>query len=154
MITAKKNTKEDIGTPTRKWLSPSFAISSLAHLCWYPCGIQVGRIFLKSVKNVIFTLKYTSFSAYQINVRHTLLTKLIGTKTEEDESHDSVNRWVLVSSLSMLAFSLLEMVAYYLYNLKVSVVTYSLQYDVKIVYSFFSTILGLVLWKRQRYKKN
>ena len=74
-----------------------------------------------------------------------MLTKLIGTKTEEDESHDSVNRWVLVSSLSMLAFSLLEMVAYYLYNLKVSVVTYSLQYDVKIVYSFFSTILGLVL---------
>ena len=73
-----------------------------------------------------------------------MLAKLIGTKTEEDESHDSVNRWVLVSSVSMLAFSLLEMVAYYLYNLKVGVVTYSLQY-VKIVYSFFSTILGLVL---------
>ena len=74
---------------------------------------------------IVLTLKYTSFSAYQINVRHTLLAKLIGTKTEEDESHDSVNRWVLVSSVSMLAFSLLEMVAYYLYNLKVGVVTYS-----------------------------
>ena len=48
---------------------------------------------------------------------------MIGTKTEEDESHDSVNRWVLVSSVSMLAFSLLEMVAYYLYNLKVGVVS-------------------------------
>ena len=52
-----------------------------------------------------------------------MLTKLIGTKTEEDESHDSVNRWVLVSSVSMLAFSLLEMVAYFLYNLKVGLVS-------------------------------
>ena len=73
-----------------------------------------------------------------------MLTKLIGTKTEEDESHDSVNRWALVSSVSMLAFSLLEMVAYSLYNLKVGVVSYRLQY-VNIVHSFISTILGLVL---------
>ena len=59
-------------------------------------------------------------SVHNVNTRHQFLTKLIGTKPEEDRSVAAVNQLVTAVIVTTVAVSLLEAGFYFLYNRIVS----------------------------------
>ena len=63
---------------------------------------------------------YTCVLVLQINERHEFLTKLIGSKEEEDRSYRNADKVMKATSTCMIVFSLLEVVIYYVYNYQVS----------------------------------
>jgi len=56
------------------------------------------------------------YSGKKISIRHNLLSRTIGTKSEEDQSYQTVHTLQLVVTLCLVFFSLLEMVFYLTYN--------------------------------------
>ena len=56
----------------------------------------------------------------QINERHEFLTKLIGSKEEEDRSYRNADAVMKATTTCMIVFSFLEVVIYYVYNYQVS----------------------------------
>ena len=61
------------------------------------------------------------YIAHNINKRHQFLTRLVGTKPEENKSLEAVNYLVSVVTATIGAASLLEVVFYFIYNRFVSV---------------------------------
>ena len=51
--------------------------------------------------------------------RHQFLMETIGTRPEEDNSYNSVITLIVTFTVSIVLCSLLEMVGYFLYNMKV-----------------------------------
>ena len=60
------------------------------------------------------------YSASNINRRHEFLTRLIGTKPEEDISFEAVNYLVTLATVSTSVAFLLEVLFYFIYNRRVS----------------------------------
>ena len=58
-------------------------------------------------------------SGFNIIERHQFLLETIGTRPEEDDSYNNIIILVVVLLLGVVLCSLLEMVFYYLYSLKV-----------------------------------
>ena len=52
----------------------------------------------------------------KVSSRHNLLSRTIGTKSEEEESYQTVNTLKLAITLCLVFFSLLEMIFYFSYN--------------------------------------
>ena len=61
-----------------------------------------------------------SHLASNINRRHEFLTRLIGTKPEEDRSFEAVNYLVTLATVSTSVALLLEVIFYFIYNRRVS----------------------------------
>ena len=59
---------------------------------------------------IIYTL------GHNIRVRHSFLARLVGTKPQEDLSLENVNSLLLVLTLSMLIFCVLEAGVFFIYN--------------------------------------
>merc|ERR1712046_113551 len=76
------------------------------------------------------------FTDYKINLRHTLLTRCIGAKKEEEDSLSNCNTLMITVTVCMIVFSILEVAMYLLYNRKyhpwVKIITGEVvNYDVK-----------------------
>ena len=56
----------------------------------------------------------------KIITRHHFLMRTIGTRPEEDDSHKTVIILMVTWIVGVVMFSVLEMVFYFLYNMKVS----------------------------------
>ena len=59
---------------------------------------------------IIYTL------GHNIRARHSFLARLVGTKPQEDLSLENVNSLLLVLTLSMLIFCVLEAGVFFIYN--------------------------------------
>ena len=59
-------------------------------------------------------------SVYNINTRHAFLTRLIGTKSEEDTSLEAVNHLATVVTVTAVVAWGLELAFYFIYNRFVS----------------------------------
>ena len=59
------------------------------------------------------------FADYKIKARHELLARTIGTKQEEEASLSASNTLVTAATLCLTVCSVLEIIFYRLYNLKV-----------------------------------
>ena len=68
------------------------------------------------MQNFILTYIITGFNIIK---RHQFLLETIGTRPEEDDSYNKIIILVLVLLLGVVICSLLEMVFYFLYSLKV-----------------------------------
>ena len=60
-----------------------------------------------------------SMSAYQVNKRHAFLQRLIHVKEEEVTSYGNMNTCVTNFTICVGIFSLMEVIAYFLYLYKV-----------------------------------
>ena len=60
-----------------------------------------------------------SLSAYQVNKRHEFLEQLIGVKEEEVISYEHMHSCFVVVTSCVCSFSVLEVLAYFLYLFKV-----------------------------------
>ena len=60
-----------------------------------------------------------SFSAYQVNKRHEFLEQLIGVKEEEVTSYEHMHSCLVAVTACICSFSVLEVLAYFLYLFKV-----------------------------------
>ena len=60
-----------------------------------------------------------SMSAYQVNKRHAFLQRLIHVKEEEVTSYENMNTCVTNFTICVGIFSLMEVIAYFLYLYKV-----------------------------------
>ena len=77
---------------------------------------------LKLVKRSICNIKLTHthiVSAYQVNKRHVFLEQLIGVKEEEVTSYEHMHSCLVVVTACICSFSVLEVLAYFLYLFKV-----------------------------------
>ena len=61
-------------------------------------------------------------SVYNINARHAFLTRLIGTKPEEDTSLEAVNHLATVVTVTTIVAWGLEVAFYFIYNRFVSTI--------------------------------
>jgi len=60
-----------------------------------------------------------TISGYQIRSRHAFLKMLTGTKKEEDQSFDNINKLLIASAILMVLSCIMEVLMYFLYNKKV-----------------------------------
>ena len=65
----------------------------------------------------------------KIITRHNFLMRTIGTKPEEDDSHKTVIILMVTWIVGVVMCSVLEMVFYFLYNMKVSSVPFLTNYS-------------------------
>ena len=63
---------------------------------------------------------FSYFAGAQIIKRHTFLTRLIGTKPEENLSYENTIEVLKVTTVVMILLCILEPATYFLYNSKVS----------------------------------
>lgn len=75
-------------------------------------------------------------------MRHKFLTRLIGTKPEEDKSLEAVTHLIIVVSSVTAAASVLEVLFYFIWNRFVCILIFNIY--ITFVYKFitFSVILG------------
>ena len=66
-------------------------------------------------------LSSDDYSDVKIKQRHALLASTIGTKAEEEISYIHSHNLVIGATVSMMALCALEIVAYFLFNRKVSI---------------------------------
>ena len=63
-----------------------------------------------------------SFAAYNVIQRHKFLDRLITVKTEEVTSYENMQACLIIMTVCICLFSLLEVAAYFLYLNKVTAV--------------------------------
>ena len=94
------------------------------------CPLFYTGIFIIPSKNSVNHPLLQLVSVKQINNRHSFLTKLIGTKEEEDYSYEMANYLQVLITTCFFVFSFMEMAMFYVYNLKVN-------YETRFIKSYF-----------------
>ena len=77
-------------------------------------------------------------SAYQVNKRHNFLMWLITVKDEEQTSYDNMQACVTNITVCICVFSVMEVISYFIYLLKVEGQIYCMITQ----FNFFSSIPG------------
>ena len=79
---------------------------------------------------IIYTL------GHNIRARHSFLARLVGTKPQEDLSLENVNSLLLVLTLSMLIFCVLEAGVFFIYNKMVRNCVFKQFYQINYLYIY------------------